>query len=425
MTAEGTANPGADSLRIHYLLQQFPVKTETFAISDIVALTALGHRVTVSTLKWPRKNETELEALCGVPPELSIDRPAWANAAKWPALLWRRRKAAVSLTGRIVSRFASSPVAATQALLCLPRVIEIVDRTILSEADVVHAFWSRHVGLVLPALEKEGARPLRSAFAGAYDLVADDLLVDLTTASAHALFSHAEANRDYLERKAVDGAEIAIVLRGVPLPERSSSESRDPHRWITASALVPEKNVDGVIRAFATFWREDPRLRLDVFGDGPERERLERLADELGCSEAVSLAGHIGREALRAEMDSSALFLFLSMKPSERLPNVLKEALWAGCAVVASRSEGIEELIPNEEIGFVVDPSDEQEFHSAIRAAMSQSPEEVRARQDKARAMIAERFSAEGSMRKYVDAWRRAIARRPRVKNAAKGVSEG
>ena len=403
------------SLRIVYLLQQFPVRTETFAVSDIAALLALGHRVTVFTLKWPRPDETELRALCEVPPELAVDRPSVTTLLNWPRLFWRRRKAALRLTGRIVKRFSSAPVAATQAILCLPRLIEITDRILRDDIEVAHAFWSRHAGLVLPALEIEDGRPLRSAFAGAYDLVADDLLVDLTTASADALFSHAEANRQYLERKAPKDAELGIVHRGVPLASLPADIARDPDRWLTASALVPEKNVEGVIRAFAEYRRDHGKTRLDIFGDGPERARLEHLARDLGCAGGVTFAGHVSRDVLRREMASSALFLFLSTKPSERLPNVLKEALWAGCALVASTSDGIEELVPNEDIGFVVDPSNPAAVASAIERALSLTPEQTRRRQDRTRAMIAERFSAEGGMRKYVAVWRRALAKRDKT----------
>ena len=396
-------------LKIAYLLQQFPVATETFAASDIAALMALGHRVTVYTMKARPSNERELREQCDVPAGVTIDRPSVGSALAWPLLMWRQRKATARLIGQIARSANASPKTIVEAVLCLPRLLEIAQR--VRGADVAHAFWSRHVGLVLPLLEGEGAPAVRSAFVGAYDLIADDFLVKLTLDSAEVIFSHAEANRDYVERKAPAGALVRIVNRGIPLPELADRE-RDRFRFVTASALVPSKNVEGVIRAFADARRSEPRASLRIFGDGPERARLEQLARELGCAEAVTFAGHVSRRQLFAELQQAGVFVLLSTKPSERLPNVVKEALWAGCGVISSNSEGIEELIPDAGIGQVVDPRDEAAIAKAMAAVLSDSDDAADARRERARELIRDLFSSEKSMQRYVEAWRDVIAER-------------
>ena len=188
--------------------------------------------------------------------------------------------------------------------------------------------------------------------------------------------------------------------------ELPPDDSRDPFRLITASALVQSKNVEAVIRAFAAAHARENRLRLDVYGDGPERPRLEKLAEDLNCSAAVSFKGHIRREELFARMNGASVFLMLSKKASERLPNVIKEALWAGCAVISSRSEGIEELIPAASIGKVVDADDLQAVAAALLAFLGETPAQSSARRCKAREFIGANFSSDASMRRYVEAWR-------------------
>jgi len=74
-------------LRIAYLFQQFPLPTEAFAVSDVAALLAQGHRVTIYTMKRSRRNERNLLSLCGVPAELPIDRPSVSSALSWPKLM--------------------------------------------------------------------------------------------------------------------------------------------------------------------------------------------------------------------------------------------------------------------------------------------------------------------------------------------------
>jgi glycosyltransferase involved in cell wall biosynthesis len=285
----------------------------------------------------------------------------------------------------------------------------------------VHAFWSRHVGLVLPLLEMEGSPCLRSAFVGAYDLVADDFILDLTVEAAEILFSHAEANRPILARKAPAHASLEIIRRGIPLPATDPDPSRDRRRLMTASALVPSKNVEAVIRSFAKARESQRGLTLTIFGDGPDRSRLERLARQLDCAASVTFGGHVPRDALFSEMQRSSIFLLLSKKPSERLPNVLKEALWAGCAVICSETQGIRELVPDPGVGLVVDPDNPGDIAAALNVLLAESPGEAEQRRERARALVAANYSSATNMRAYADAWRALISARQGHRQPADG----
>lgn len=408
MTLEEPAQPDHSRLRISYLFPQFPVASQAFAISDILALRALGHTVTVYTIKAAGAHEAELLKSGHVPDDLAVRRPSLRGALRWPALIWRMRQSAAKLIGQILNRAAKAPVTAITALLCLPRALEIVTEINQSDADVVHAFWSRHPGMVLSLLHHQGAPPLRSTFVGAYDLVADDFLVDLALESAEITFTHAEANRPYMMSKLSPGRPLEIILRGIPLMDGELGNTRDGSLWLTASALTPVKNVEGVLRAFAAANRAQPDLRLEIYGDGPDRSRLEQIARSLDCADSVHFGGHIGREELFKRMQRAAGFMLLSRKPSERLPNVIKEALWAGCAIITSRSEGIEELLPDPRYGQIVDADDNAAINAAVTVAIREGEPAAQQRRKLARALIAGRFSNEQSMAAYVAAWQAA-----------------
>ena len=407
---------GPEPLRIAYLFQQFPLPSEAFAVSDITALIEQGHRVSVYTLRPRRSEEEALHKLCCVPSNIIINRPTAVAALSWPALIWRWRKPAGALIRRILSAAHAYPIAAVQGLLCVPRILQIADEITKGECDVAHAFWSRHVGLVLPALKLHGSSPLRSAFVGAYDLIADDLLVDMTLKAAEVIYSHAQTNRAYVERKAPPGAAVSIVRRGIPLAPLLDERERLPFRCITASALTRPKNVEAVIRACAAARIVEPRLDLWIFGEGPDRARLDGIVRELAASDWVTFAGHIERAQLSLEMQRASVFVLLSRKPSERLPNVIKEALWAGCAVISSRSEGIAELIPSSKIGELVDADDLPNVSESIANVLREPTERRFERQQAGRALIAELFSSQSSMARYVESWRSATrSRLPRA----------
>lgn len=416
---EGAVREGG--LKICYIFPQFPVQTEVFAVSDIAALRALGHQVVVHTVKPARRDADRLARLCGVPADLPVSRPSFRKALGWPRLLWVMRSQALYLFGRIFRHARRFPGAAAGAVLSMPRVLEIAEEIRRFDPDVVHIFWSRHAGMALPVLAAQAVRAVRSAFAGAYDLVADDFLLDLTLEWSRVIFSHSDANRAFLEAKAPPGVEVSIVRRGIPLLELDQTAVRDPDLWLTASALVPAKNVEAVLRGFAQARRTRPGLRLDVFGEGPDRDRLERVAAELGCADAVRFGGHVEREQLFRHMQQAQAFLLLSKKASERLPNVVKEAMWAGCAIVSSNSQGIEELVPDPGMGWVVDPDDDEALTQALAGILKESEEAAQARRDKARRHIAEHFSSAQSMRAYEAAWRKVRGADRRSADASAG----
>jgi glycosyltransferase involved in cell wall biosynthesis len=405
-----SADPGF--LRISYLFPQFPVDTEVFAVSDIAALRRQGHDVVVHTIKPRRSDEEARLRLAGVPKEIEIRRPSLAGALRWPVLLWKHRRRVAYLFRRIAVHARATPVSAITALLSIPRTVEIAEEVSANNADIVHVFWSRHAGMVLPVLAGSGSHAVRSAFVGAYDLIADDFLVEIALTWSELAFTHAETNRAYLDAKVPAGITVNVIHRGIPLLSRDDSIARDPDLWLTASALAPAKNVEAVLRAFADARGRKPQLRLEVCGDGQDRARLQQLCRNLGCSAAVTFKGHIGRDELFRHMQRASIFLLLSKKPAERLPNVIKEALWAGCAIVSSRSEGIEELLPDSRIGQIVDPDDRNAIAQAISSVEAETDDAARERRILARDLISERFSSESSMDGYVAAWRGALATR-------------
>ncbi|AOL94447.1 glycosyltransferase family 4 protein [Porphyrobacter sp. LM 6] len=404
MSSPAPGTPAAP-LTISYAFSQFPLPTQTFAISDIAALQELGHKVVVHTMKPQGSAGVMAGALAALPQPLAILRPNWRAATRWPALLWRYRAAVWRLARLILPQLRRAPVAALTALACMPRALELAEEVRAHDSAVLHLFWSRHAALALSVLRQSGWTGVRTAFVGAYDLVADDFLMQLALDEAEAAFSHAEANRDFIEARARPGLPLHIIHRGIPLPQLDPATPRDETMWLTASALVPEKNVEAVLRLFAEARRQRPELKLTVCGDGPDRARLEALAIELGCEAAVRFAGHVDRQALFGLMHRAGTFLLLSKKASERLPNVIKEALWSGCAVIVSPSEGIEELVPDRGIGLVVDPDDATACAQAVSVVLEESPEAAAARRERARELISSRFSNIDSMARYVAAW--------------------
>ncbi len=101
-----------------------------------------------------------------------------------------------------------------------------------------------------------------------------------------------------------------------------------------------------------------------IAGDGPERERLEALAAELGFGERVTFTGVVSQDEARELYRGSDLFCLPSL--AEGLPAVLMEAMACGLPVVSTRIDAIPELVVDGESGLLVEPGDSAGLRAAL-----------------------------------------------------------
>lgn len=107
------------------------------------------------------------------------------------------------------------------------------------------------------------------------------------------------------------------------------------HRFVYVGQLIPRKNVDTLIRAFARI--ATPQDSLAVVGDGSQRRRLEALSTELGA--AVTFHGHLPADQVAAAMAPQHTLVLPSTEEVWGL--VANEALAAGLQVVLSEQSGV------------------------------------------------------------------------------------
>jgi glycosyltransferase involved in cell wall biosynthesis len=152
------------------------------------------------------------------------------------------------------------------------------------------------------------------------------------------------------------GVVVGVVAPVVP-PEavsvaRPAAEApraaQDPAAPLVVSVgrLVPIKGLDVLVRACAPRAGDPAPLQVVIVGDGPERERLRRLAERLRVP--LRLPGVVPREEVNAWLRRGDVYA----QPSRTLPNgraegmplAALEAVAAGLPVVVSDSGGLAEL---------------------------------------------------------------------------------
>lgn len=193
---------------------------------------------------------------------------------------------------------------------------------------------------------------------------------------------------------------LNIVRCGLPLaemPERRPGQKGT--RLICVGRLSAEKGQAGLLQAFAEASNDIPGLQLLFVGEGPEGDRLQAMARELGVADKVEFPGRRGEtETLRNIADSDILVLPSFM---EGLPIVLMEAMAIGTPVIASRVAGIPELVADGESGLLFTPSNWYELAACIRRLASD--EELRTSlAEKARIAVRAEFDIQRSAKQMV-----------------------
>lgn len=174
-------------------------------------------------------------------------------------------------------------------------------------------------------------------------------------------------------------------------PRAVSPAADRPLRLLSVARLVEKKGIDTLVRAVAAAGRE---VEATIAGDGPERERLHALAQELGCSERVRFLGSVPNERVRQLMGETDAFVLPcrvdSQGDQDGIPVVLMEAMACGLPVICGDLPTIRELIDDDDSGRLVPSGDA----GALSACFDGLTDEARARlSQNGRAKVDREFS--------------------------------
>jgi len=171
---------------------------------------------------------------------------------------------------------------------------------------------------------------------------------------------------------------------------------------VAAGRLTSQKGFDRLLPVWSDVVAEHPDWKLRIFGDGRDREVLERQIEELGIGDSAELAGFTRR--LHEEFSHASLYVLSSRE--EGFPMVLIEAMGMGLAPVSVDCKtGPRHIITDGVDGHLVPQND----RSALAAAMSDLMADAQKRRacgDAARHVVAERYDA-GAI---AERWERTLA---------------
>ena len=349
-------------MKIVYILNAFPVLTQTWIPLETRELTALGNKV-------------EVVALGG--------RPAPA-----PTPCWRLP------SGNTAARLAAFVHHVIWKIRSPLRYFKLLF-FVLARADRQSLALFFTAPRVASHVRERGAQWLHSHFADQGTEMA--MLVSMLTGipfsftpHAHDLWEHprlladkmpraafvatiSEHNRQWcLERFGMLGLEhFPLVRVGVDTsrfrPRQDGNPpcpaAGEPFRVLSVGRLVAKKGHDLLIQAGRLAAGRDQPLEIRIAGEGPQEAELRQTADEApgsGC--VVRFLGTLSNEQVLGELASAHLFALACRRSPQGdmdgIPASLMEAMAMELPVLTTRLSGIPELVEDGRHGRLVEPED-------------------------------------------------------------------
>jgi glycosyltransferase involved in cell wall biosynthesis len=195
-------------------------------------------------------------------------------------------------------------------------------------------------------------------------------------------------------------------------PPRQPREAALPLKAVFLGRLVPYKGADMLLDAAADFLSAGT-LRLDILGDGPERQSLEAQVRRLGIEAAVTFTGWVNHKTLGERLRQVDLLTFPSVH--EFGGAVVLEAMASGAVPIVVGYGGPAELA-TAATGIVLPLSDRAGTVASLRAALARltaDPSQIPPMSARATRRALALFSWDNKARQTLEVWRWVLGLRP------------
>ncbi|SCX95456.1 glycosyltransferase family 4 protein [Desulfoluna spongiiphila] len=203
-------------------------------------------------------------------------------------------------------------------------------------------------------------------------------LLRYTLTQADAVISVCASLKEMMVELGIPSYKVSVIPNGIDgtafyPADRAEARQRlgiplDARVILSVGSLIRLKGHHLLVEAFGRIVAEEPdHTCLYIVGDGVERGALHRQVEALGLGSRVVLCGQVPHGTLVDYYNAADLFFLGSER--EGWPNVISESLACGTPVVATRVNGIPEIVRSDDLGVLV-ARDVPSFVAGIRRAL-------------------------------------------------------
>jgi len=386
-------------MRLAYLYSRYPVLSQTFCDTEMLALERQGFSLTIGSIYPPLTSIRH--------PQVGLLKTPVHYAPPAPVVrLWEEKIRAENrwpekLIATHEQKYGSGVKAATRARNAA-YFAELFLRNGVEHFHVHFANRAAHTALFLKAMTNLPFSITAHGQDFMADLGNDDLLREIC-AAAEFVAVETDYSRGLMRERCPDSADkIHRVYNGMNLANfaghPAAVRTAGPARILSVGRLVPFKGFEYLIEACEQLRQRGVHFCCEIVGDGPLRASLQQRIDDLRLGSLVTLEGALPQDRVIEKLERCDLFALACTSDekgaSDVFPTVILEAMASARPVVSTTMAGVPESVVDKETGFLVPPEESGLFADALEALCRDA--ELRARYGSAgRARVENHFQIE------------------------------
>lgn len=375
-------NPATATLRVAYLVNQYPKVSHTFIRREILALEALGVTVdrfalrgwdgdAVDSVDLQERDKTVYTLKNGI---LALMMGLGRRFLRQPCTVWQGVRAAMAM-----ARGGMRPW--PYHLVYLAHASWILDQLERQPVDHLHAHFGTNPAEIANLVHEMGGPTYSFTVHGSDEFDhAPRLALPRKFGGASFVAAISAYTRSQLMRYLQPDLWHKIKVVHCGLPKSSFEAVEAPGRvgsFLCIGRMDVEKGHLVLLDAFAKVRSIHPKAKLVLAGDGALRAMIEARIAALGLTHAVRITGWIDSDQVRQEIRNCHVMVQPSL--IEGLPVVIMEAMAQRRAVISTFVAGIPELVIPGENGWLVPAGTIDELAHAMEQSLSLPTEHMKA----------------------------------------------
>lgn len=366
-----------DSPQIAYLYSRYPVVSQTFCDTEMMALEAMGYRITIGSLNPPTTSFRH-ERLKNLQAEILYPAPSAVMDIATSGVvdsdpLWQKMAA---LAARHEEAYGKNFKPLTRARNAWHFAREFKKRGIKH----VHIHFANRATHTALFLKLAGLTFSFTAHAQDFmiDLGSPELLQEMAQ-EAEFVIAVSDFSAELLREMCPESAgKIQRIYNGLdPAAFDVKPAAGKGFRILSVGRLIEFKGFQHLIPAISLLRDQGINAQLDIVGEGPIRSQLESQIASLALGDRVRLLGVQSQDQIKTLLENADVFALAcivdSKGASDILPTVITEALASGKPVVSTRLVGVPEMVDHGVSGLLAEPGNETELAGHLATLASDS----------------------------------------------------
>jgi colanic acid/amylovoran biosynthesis glycosyltransferase len=349
------------SLRLGYLVPQFPGQTHAFFWREVCALRRMGEQVLLVSTRKPSPLTCRHDfAPAAVAETHYIYPPGVRSLLAWASVGGRSLSQTLAYLNRLEAS-GFKPQLRQHALLA--SAIGLVDWARRQRIDHIHGHSCADTAHVLALARRAGGPPYSLTLHGDLEVYGTDHRSKMEGA-AFVGTAGAHLRQQVLQHTGVQGDHVYVMPMGVQTSAlaqlgQDRSYTAGSLHLVTVARLHPAKGHVHALAAVHRALQSGLKIRYTIAGEGPYRDALFSRIRELGLETQVRLTGTLSETEVYVLLSKADAFVLPSTGIGEAWPVSVMEAMGAGLPVIASLIGATPEMITTGEDGFLVARGDE------------------------------------------------------------------